>query len=256
MFTDIDDTLTRDGEITPDALDALHALRAARVPVFAVTGRSAGWSEPFARDWPIEGIVAENGAVALVRQDDGLAVEFAQDEATRRADAARRARAAQDVLRQVPGASLARDSPGRLTDLAIDHGEFSHLDDSQVAAVVAVLQHHGMHATVSSIHVNGWYGEHDKLTGARWILRRCRGRLLDDEIDRWLFVGDSTNDQRMFGRFPLSVGVANLMRFEASLHTWPAYITAAARGAGFAEVARAVLAARLRPDADGGAGAT
>jgi hypothetical protein len=40
------------------------------------------------------------------------------------------------------------------------------------------------------------------------------------------------------------VGVANLLRFERELHTWPAYLTQAERGQGFAEVARAVLAAR------------
>lgn len=244
VFTDIDDTLTTDGDITPDALNALHALRAAQVPVYAITGRSTGWSEPFAMDWPVDGIVAENGAVALIREGDRLTVEFAQDERTRQRNAARLRHAALDVQRRVPGARLARDSPGRLADLAVDHGEFAHLDPSQVAAVVAVLQDHGLQATVSSIHVNGWYGEHDKLTGARWILRRCQGRRLDDEMDRWLYVGDSTNDQRMFGEFPLSVGVANLLRFEALLHTWPAFITDGARGAGFAEVARAVLSVR------------
>jgi hypothetical protein len=38
--------------------------------------------------------------------------------------------------------------------------------------------------------------------------------------------------------------VANLHRFAAQLHTWPAYITEHERGEGFAEVAGALLAAR------------
>ena len=100
-----------------------------------------------------------------------------------------------------------------------------------------------MNATVSSIHINGWYGEHTKLSGARWMLRRLFGRELDAEVEHWVYVGDSTNDQAMFGHFPLSVGVANLRRFADQLHTWPAYISDGGRGVGFAEVATRLLAA-------------
>jgi hydroxymethylpyrimidine pyrophosphatase-like HAD family hydrolase len=102
----------------------------------------------------------------------------------------------------------------------------------------------GMHATVSSIHVNGWFGDHHKLSGARWMLRRLFDRDLQAEISEWIYVGDSSNDQRMFGAFPLSVGVANLMRFADQLATWPRYITRKERGEGFAEVTNALLAAR------------
>jgi hydroxymethylpyrimidine pyrophosphatase-like HAD family hydrolase len=101
-----------------------------------------------------------------------------------------------------------------------------------------------MVATVSSIHINGWFGDHDKLSGARWIVRRLLGRDLDAELDRWVYVGDSTNDQQMFGHVPASVGVANLQHFANQLHTWPAYLTEGERGAGFAEVAHHLLAAR------------
>jgi hydroxymethylpyrimidine pyrophosphatase-like HAD family hydrolase len=102
-----------------------------------------------------------------------------------------------------------------------------------------------MHATVSSIHINGWFGEHNKLSGAQWMVRRLFGRQLQDEVDQWLYVGDSTNDQLMFGACALSVGVANVMRFADQLTTWPRYITQGERGAGFAEVTRALLLDRL-----------
>lgn len=244
VLTDIDDTLTRDHALDPDAAAALDALHAAGVPVIAITGRPQGWSEPFALQWPVAAIVAENGAVALIPQQGRLAIEYAQDEPTRRRNAARLRDAAARVLREVPGATLAKDSPGRVTDIAVDHSEHAHLDDAAIARVVALMREEGMHATVSSIHVNGWFGEHDKTSGARWIVRRLFGRELDTERGRWLYVGDSTNDQAMFARFPLSVGVANLKRFAAQLHTWPAYLAEGERGEGFAQVARALLAAR------------
>ena len=244
VLTDIDDTLTTAGAITPEALQALAALRAAGLPVIAITGRPMGWSEPFAMAWPVAAIVAENGAVALLRDGAALRTEYVQDEPTRVRNAARLQAAAQRVLREVPGTALARDSAGRVTDIAVDHSEFAHLSQARIERVVAVMHAEGMNATVSSIHVNGWFGEHTKLSGARWIVQRLLGRALEAERGRWVYVGDSTNDQLMFGHFALSVGVANLMAFADQLSVWPAYMTESARGAGFAEVAQRLLDAR------------
>ena len=247
VLTDIDDTLTTEGAITPDALAALHALRAAGLPVFAITGRPAGWSEAFALAWPVNAIVAENGAVALWRGADGaLCKAWLQDAATRRRNFAQLRSVAQHILATMPQTRLSQDSPGRETDIAIDHSEFAQLDDASVAQVVRLMRDGGLNATVSSIHINGWIGAHDKLAGARWIVHEQLGRDLDAELNHWVYVGDSTNDQLMFAHFPLSVGVANLMRFAAQLHTWPAYITDGERGAGFLQVTQALLAARPR----------
>jgi len=239
VFTDIDDTLTRDGAIEPDALAALGRLHAAGIHVIAITGRPMGWSEPFARSWPVDAIVAENGAVALFREGGSLHVEYAQDEPTRVHNTHRLNAVAQQLLREVPGAMLARDSAGRITDIAIDHSEFTQLPPQRIAQVVALMSAAGMNATVSSIHINGWFGTHTKLTGAHWMVRR----LLDCELEaeRWVYVGDSTNDQLMFAHFPLSVGVANLREFAAQLEVWPRYITQHERGRGFAEVADTLL---------------
>jgi len=244
LMTDIDDTLTRDGAIEPAALHALQALREAGVPVIAITGRPHGWSLPFAAQWPLAALVAENGAVALIPDAGGVRTEFVQDEATRARNAERLAQVARQVLLQVPGAALAADSGGRLTDIAIDHSEFHQLPPAAIAEVVALMRAAGMTATVSSIHVNGWFGEHSKWTAAQWMLQRLFGRRLDDEVERWVYVGDSTNDQPMFQHFVHSVGVANLRRFAAELQHWPAWITQGERGDGVAEVARALLAAR------------
>lgn len=245
VLTDIDDTLTTEGAITPDALDALHRLRAASVPVFAITGRPAGWSEAFALAWPVDAIVAENGAVALWRGATGeLQRDYLQDATTRAANFEKLQAVAQRVLRELPQARLATDSPGRETDIAIDHSEFAHLDETDIARVVQLMKSEGLNATVSSIHINGWIGDHDKLAGARWIVRSRLGRTLDDELDRWVYVGDSTNDARMFSHFPHSVGVANIERFWDALAHHPRYVTPGERGAGFTQVADAVLDAR------------
>lgn len=244
VLTDIDDTLTTDGAIPMGVVAAIAALRRAGLPVIAVTGRPMGWSVPIVRTTPLTAVVAENGAVALWLDGDETRVEYAQGEAERAANAVRLAAVAARVLREVPGAALARDSVGRVTDIAIDHAEFSRLEPSAIADVVAVMHEEGMHATVSSIHVNGWFGDHSKLTGAAWIVQRLLGRSLQGERAAWIYVGDSTNDQLMFGHFPLSVGVANLADFADRMTQWPAFITRHDRGRGFVEVAERLLASR------------
>jgi hypothetical protein len=245
VLTDIDDTLTTASAITPDALQALHELHDAGLHVIAITGRPVGWSEPFARAWPVDAIVAENGSVALVHGDDGHVRKlYQQPEGERARNFVRMQAVARRILREVPGTTLARDSAGRETDIAVDHSEFAHLQPDRIDDVVAIMRAEGMNATVSSIHVNGWFGAHDKLEGARWIVRELLGRDLDAEIARWCYVGDSTNDELMFGHFPNSIAVANIRRFAEQLTRTPRYVTAGERGAGFAQVARALLDAR------------
>ena len=251
VFTDIDDTLTTDGAITADALQALGALKAAGLHVIPITGRPVGWSEPFAQVWPVDAIVAENGAVALLppawntgknalqplpEKRGQLSKLYLQDAATRAANYARMQQVLAHIEATVPGAQRAADSAGRECDIAIDHSEFTQLPQACIDQCVALMRAAGMNATVSSIHINGWYGTHDKLEGARWIVRQLLGRDLDAELNGWVYIGDSTNDLRMFQHFPHSVGVANIARFVPQLSHLPRYVTRAERGAGFAEL--------------------
>ena len=244
VLTDIDDTLTTEGQVPLGVVAALAALREDGLPVVAVTGRPMGWSRPLAEELPLAAVVAENGAVALFREEGVLRIEYAQDEAVRAANRARLDAAAARILSQLPEATLARDSGGRVTDIAVDHAEFAHLSAAAIEHVVALMEEAGMTATVSSIHVNGWFGAHSKRSGAAWLVERLFGRDLEAERGHWLYVGDSTNDQAMFAAFPLSVGVANLAEFAAQLTQWPAFITRHDRGRGFVEVAEALLEAR------------
>ena len=267
VFTDIDDTLTTAGAITPDALQALAQLKGAGLHVIPVTGRPIGWSEPFAlgdparsiTPWPIDALVAENGAVAFKGMNSNqnslqpehllpglLSKLYQQDVRTRALNTKRMQAVTRRVLAEVPGTVLATDSGGRETDIAIDHSEFTHLCPEKIQQVTQIMRAEGMTATVSSIHINGWFGEHNKLAGARWIVAELWGRDLDAERHRWAFVGDSTNDQVMFAHFEHSVGVANIRRFDAQLIHKPRYIAQGARGAGFAEVALAILKASQR----------
>jgi HAD superfamily hydrolase (TIGR01484 family) len=261
VFTDIDDTLTTDGAITPDALQALADLKAAGLIVIPITGRPIGWCEPFmvgATPWPVDAMVAENGGVAFARGPtagttcqiglqppldvrEPLSKLYQQEATIRASNQMRMQKIATRVIFEVPGAFLTRDSVGRETDIAFDYNEFAHLPPATVQRVLAILQREGMETTVSSIHIHGCFGNFNKWQGANWMVRELLGRDLGQELDRWVFVGDSGNDQAMFEHFTHSVGVANIRRFENQLTHLPRYIAPSERGAGFAEVAHAVL---------------
>ena len=258
VFTDIDDTLTTHGSITPDALQALADLKAAGLIVIPITGRPIGWCAPFmagtdAPAWPVDAMVAENGAVTFLHQiglqptsdmREQLSKLYQQDAATRHTNQQRMEGIAAQVLREVPGVQRTRDNGDRETDLAFDYAEFTQLPADKVQQVLGILQAAGMHTTVSSIHIHGCFGDFNKWMGACWIVRELFDRDLPQELDRWAFVGDSGNDQAMFQHFTHSVGVANIARFVAQMQHLPRYVAPSARGAGFAEVATAILASR------------
>jgi len=237
VFTDIDDTLTTNGVISERALSALHKLQQAGISVIAITGRPVGWSTPFAREWPVNAIVAENGAVALV----GERKYYLNDAPTRASNQLKMSKVLATILQAVPNARVSQDSSGRETDIAIDHSECSFLDEQDIAKVLHIMQENGMTATISSIHINGWYGSHSKLEGARWIVRKLFDRKLEEELNNWVYVGDSPNDQILFAHFANSIGVANIKDFENKLQYFPQYITPSERGQGFAELSESLL---------------
>ena len=249
VLTDIDETVSTEGRLTAAAYGALEALKAAGLRVIPVTGRPAGWCDMVARFWPVDAVVGENGAFWMW-QDAGagkLRTRFIQSEAER-AEGRRRLEAVRDdVLKEVPGCAIASDQPYRLADLAVDFCEdVPALPRAAVDRIVQVFERHGAHAKVSSIHVNGWFGDYDKLTTSRAMMKELFGVDVDAGQERaaWVFSGDSPNDSPMFGFFPNAVGVANVSDFADQMPTLPGWITSARSGAGFVELAQALIAAR------------
>jgi len=59
-----------------------------------------------------------------------------------------------------------------------------------------------------------------------------------------MYFGDSPNDEPMFGRFPLSCGVANVSGYASILKAPPKFVTSRPFGYGFAEGVDVLL--RLR----------
>lgn len=247
VFFDIDDTLTTDGRLTVAAYGAMERLHAAGLLVVPITGRPAGWCDHFARMWPVDAVVGENGAFYF-RYDAAarrLTKRFQAGEAERRENRRRLTALGERILAAVPGAALASDQLYREADLAIDFCEdVPRLPPAAIDRILALFAAAGATAKVSSIHVNGWFGHYDKLTMTRTLMQEAFGVDLDAERAAYVFAGDSPNDAPMFAFFPKAVGVANLRDFLDRLESAPAYLTTASAGAGFVELAEAILAAR------------
>jgi HAD superfamily hydrolase (TIGR01484 family) len=238
LLFDIDDTLTTEGRLTAEAYAALEALKRAGRIVVPVTGRPAGWCDHIARMWPVDAVVGENGA--FYYWFDGKKLQrryFDENGASRKAELLR---IGETILRQVPGTALAADQAWRETDLAIDFREDVPALPLPVAERVATLMREaGLTAKVSSIHVNGWFGGHDKLAMSRRVFAERFALDLDAANASVAFIGDSPNDEPMFGFFENSVGVANVRDFRLS--TFPGFVTAGKSGKGFVELAEHLL---------------
>jgi len=247
VLADIDDTITSDGRLTATAYAALERLHTAGIKVIPVTGRPAGWCDHIARMWPVDAVVGENGAFWMRYDGEArrLKTVFVGHPPPDRQSRIEKLSA--EILAAVPGCALASDQFCRISDLAIDFCEdVTPLPRAAVDAIVQRMEAAGMRAKVSSIHVNGWFGDYDKLSTTRRMLAEEFDVSLEAEAERqrWVFVGDSPNDSPMFGFFPNSVGVANVLDFAGRLQAEPAWLARARAGAGFVELAEALLAAR------------
>jgi len=242
LLFDIDETLTTEGKLTAEAYAALERLQRAGKLLVPVTGRPAGWCDHIARMWPVDAVVGENGAFYFRHARGRLVRRFQDDDAARAGQRARLLAIGRQILAQIPGCALASDQPYRETDLAIDYCEdVPALPPEAAVRIAGLMRAAGLNAKISSIHVNGWFGDYDKLATTKRLFAEifdCDAARLQREF---AFAGDSPNDAPMFSFFDCSVGVANVARFAGQIGTPPKYVTRGAAGAGFAELAACLL---------------
>jgi hypothetical protein len=244
VLFDLDDTLLTHGLLTREAYDALWRLRDGGLALVAVTGRPSGWGEVLARQWPIEGIVTENGAVSLRRE--GAAIQRFEDcpEAERRSRRMRLAQLVETVREAVPEARLSDDVDQRRSDVTWDVGERMRLAEDRIAAIVAEIARAGARWTRSSVHLHATFDAADKASGAVAFLHQRLGEDTGRALGTWAFVGDSGNDAACFAAFETTIGVANVRAALSRLPVTPRYVTDAEMGTGFAEMATTILSKR------------
>ena len=232
ILFDIDDTVTENGRLLPDAFQAMWDLSRQGIGVIPVTGRPAGWCDLIIRQWPVDAVVGENGAFCFYLQGgrmEKLLHPFVCSDVKERLEQIREA-----CIREVPGCRAAKDQFSRLYDLAIDFNEDEpRLGLDAAYKIKSVCESYGAQAKVSSIHVNTWFGKYDKLSMVKLLFEQV---FREDSIkEKSLFFGDSPNDEPMFAFFSNSCAVANIKPFLDKLINYPAYISDKENGHGFSE---------------------
>lgn len=244
VFTDIDDTLTDEGVLRPEAYASLWQLHDAGIKIVPVTGRPAGWCEMIARFWPVHGVIGENGGFYFRYEASTRKMKrhFVVDQKTMKSNREALEQVQYEVLRNVRGSAVASDQFSRLMDLAIDFAEdVGPLPEKDVNEIVRIFNKHGAVAKVSSIHVNGWFGTYDKLSMTKIFCERELGFNFAEKNAELAFCGDSPNDEPMFQAFTNSFAVANIVNFADRLKHKPAYVTEKKGGHGFVQIAKRIL---------------
>lgn len=250
IFSDIDDTLTHQGKLTEDAYAAMWKLRRAGLRVIPITGRPAGWVDHLARMWPVDAVIGENGAFYYYLdpskgRDGKLVQRFVQEKKIREENRARLWSVFRELGKEMPGLQVASDQGYREIDLAVDFCEdVERLPERDIDHIVEVFQAAGAQAKVSSIHVNAWFGDHDKYSCCKLLLKELYGESFAREKGSYIYFGDSPNDEPLFREFTHTVGVANVRQFLPRMKSHPSYITGKEGGHGFAEAARWILRQR------------
>ncbi len=244
LLTDIDDTITYKGRIPALAFKALEDLDKAGIKVIPITGRPAGWCDHIARMWPVKGVVGENGAFYFSYDINAkkMIKRYFKNDQERAEDKKKLAAIEQKILTQVPGCVVSADQPYREADLAIDFSEdVPALSQPEINKIVDIFEQEGATAKISSIHVNGWFGNYDKLSMTKIMFKEIFKTDLDLIKENVVFAGDSPNDEPMFEYFPNSVGVANVLAFQDTLESKPAWITKKEGGFGFAQLVKMLV---------------
>ncbi len=239
ILTDIDDTLTDDGQLGPEAYSALWALQKNCIKVIPITGRPAGWCEMIARIWPVDAVVGENGAFYFRynQETKKMTRYFAIDEETRTQYQKKLQTLKKEILTEIPKAAIASDQFCRLFDLAIDFCEdIPSLSEQEIHRIIEIFKNHKAQVKVSSIHLNGWFGDYNKLTTTLKLLEQEFSISSEDAKKNCAFTGDSPNDEPMFEFFPHSYAVANIRQFLPQIKHPPKHISQNNGGLGFVEI--------------------
>lgn len=243
ILTDIDDTITNEGKLTAEAYSAMWTLHEAGFGVVPVTGRPAGWCSLIVREWPVAGVVGENGAFAFYLCG-GKFRELLHPNASEDSRETLKA-VTEAVLKAVPGSRLSTDQFSHIYDLAIDYREDEpRLSIGEAEKIAEICRSFGAEAKVSSIHVNTWFGDYSKREMALLFFKDILGA--EDPKRQILYFGDSPNDESMFEYFPLSCGVANIRPFEHAISHLPSFVTEREGGHGFAEAVDIILKRKAR----------
>jgi HAD superfamily hydrolase (TIGR01484 family) len=234
IASDVDGTLTLNGKFSSDFISTLLDLQAAGIKVLLVTGRSAGWVSALVHYLPVAGAIAENGGLFL--HPNGQ-----QDLLSSIPNISKHRVLLENTFHQIkqlfPNLHPSTDNQFRITDWTFDVNDLS-TDNIQAISTQCDLM--GWSFTYSNVQCHIKTVHQDKATGLDIVLKNHFPEINSQQV---LTIGDSPNDEAMFdpAKFPISVGVANVLHYQDKMLHLPKYMTNASEFAGFLELVTLLL---------------
>ena len=227
VVSDVDDTITKNGKLYPNALQSLWKLKRMGKMIILLTGGSAGWSDVYIRQWPVDAVIAESGAVILAHGKGGSIVykfnPMIDPLFKKKKDS---------LMKLTAGLQLSTDQYARLYDIAYDK---KCLSPEEMKTLKGMITASGGKWSESSIHINVSFGNYNKRSSLIFFLDALYDIKADRIRSHGVYLGDSLNDDDLFGFIPLSIGMHSVEDNREAFRNLPKYITAGYGGDGFME---------------------
>lgn len=226
IISDVDDTITSNGKLKPNALEAMYKASEKGYRIILLSGGSAGWCEVYLRQWPIFMVVAESGAVMIYKDENGQ-ICYQQNPIITKENLDSRDK----LLRMIGEERLSSDQYARLYDIAVDLSKVNEKELNDIKSMADVM---GASYAQSSIHLNIWFGDYSKSKGLLAFMNLCG---IDEETlkEESIYLGDALNDEEMFKLIPNSIGMKSVLDKKEEFKTLPKYISSYYGGDGFDE---------------------
>ncbi|MDJ0509784.1 MAG: HAD family hydrolase [Crocosphaera sp.] len=232
IATDIDGTLTKKGEFSSQLLSTLEQLQQHNIRVILITGRSAGWCQGIVNYLPVWAIIAENGGVYCLKDNQKIIPLTAINNIIKHRQILQNN--FEYLQSQFPLLNTSSDNQFRITDWTFDCHE---LTQETLLEIDKICHQNNWGFTYSHIQGHLKPLEQNKAKGLISFKENYLKNLSWQEI---ITVGDSPNDESLFNPhlFPISLGVNNILKYTERLQYKPIYITNLPEIDGFCELAK------------------
>lgn len=242
VAVDIDGTLTSHGRFPAGVIASLYALQSRGFKLCLVTGRPSGWVQGLATYLPVDAAIAENGGVIFLGAETEPLIRDARTGNYVATDDEQRRESLRQMFLQLrsvrPQLRVTEDNHYRLSDFTF---HASGLAADVLGAMKSDVERAGLSFTWSTIHAHIMPGGQEKGTALEWLL--AQWGIENRPATTTLTIGDSPNDASLFcvDKFPLSAGVANIVKYRDLMEHYPRIISRLPEADGFIEIVNTLL---------------
>lgn len=233
ILCDVEATLLKGGKLYPSVLKALWELKKSGRTVVLLTEGSSGAAESFLKLWPIDAVIAENGALMICYGKKGEVLHLSNPAIAKEKVLFKRI----NLMNMTKGLAFASDQAARIFDVAFDKSKLAAPERKILQNTFLSL---GANSLETNQYIHAWFGDYHWKSAVQYFLQ---GPLkLEEEyyLEHSLYIGGGKQAEELFDYFLYSIGVKKAENSEKT-PILPNYMTEATESDGFCEVVKALL---------------